>query len=79
MENPLLYKARMDTMETMINEDWALIAIRSPEDPELLSGLDQARNTKARGQDYGHGSFAGCRRSAVAGSCPYTSPGPLVL
>ena len=63
MENPLMYKARidnsledyleyvpkvrMDTMETMINEDWALIAIRTPEDPELLAGLDQSRNTKA--------------------------------
>jgi len=63
IENPLMYKARiensrdehldyvpqfrMDTLETQINEDWALIAIRTPEDPEFLAHLDQGRNARA--------------------------------
>lgn len=51
IENPFMYRARIqgsrleyldyvpqfrkDTLETMIDEDWALIAIRTPEDPEF--------------------------------------------
>jgi aminopeptidase len=31
----------------MIDEDWALIAIRTPEDPEFLARLDQERNAAA--------------------------------
>ncbi len=63
IENPFMYRARiehsrlehldyvpqfrMDTLKTMIDEDWALIAIRTPEDPEFLAGLDQERNAAA--------------------------------
>ncbi len=63
IENPQLYKARiensrddyleyvpksrLDTTGTMIDENWALIAIRTPEDPEILGSLDQDRNARA--------------------------------
>ncbi|HON89367.1 MAG TPA: aminopeptidase [Spirochaetales bacterium] len=63
MENPLLYKSRIEyskekyldyvpelrinATKIMIEEDWALIAIRAPEDPDLLAQLDPARNAKA--------------------------------
>ncbi|MBN1520613.1 MAG: aminopeptidase [Spirochaetales bacterium] len=62
IENPYLYKARIDhsrdqyldyvpqfrkdTLESQIDEDWALIAIRTPEDPEFLGALDQDRNAR---------------------------------
>jgi aminopeptidase len=63
IENPLMYKARIqnslpehldyvpqfrkDSLETMIDEDWALIAVRTPEDPDFLASLDQGRNAAA--------------------------------
>ncbi|MFH2116045.1 MAG: aminopeptidase [Spirochaetota bacterium] len=63
IENPLMYKARIqhsraehldyvpqfrkDSLETMIDEDWALIAVRTPEDPDFLASLDQERNAVA--------------------------------
>lgn len=63
IENPLMYRARventreeyldyvpqfrLDTLKTQIEEDWALIAIRTPEDPGFLSNLDQGRNARA--------------------------------
>lgn len=63
IENPLMYRARIahsaaehlsyvpqfrkDTLQSMIDEDWALIAIRTPEDPEFLAALDQGRNAAA--------------------------------
>ena len=63
IENPLMYKARIqhsqaehleyvpqfrkDNLKTMIEEDWALIAVRTPEDPDFLASLDQGRNAAA--------------------------------
>ena len=60
IENPLMYKARIqyskaehlayvpqfrkDSLQTMIEEDWALIAVRTPEDPDFLASLNQERN-----------------------------------
>ncbi|HOX18215.1 MAG TPA: aminopeptidase, partial [Spirochaetales bacterium] len=60
IENPLLYKARVEhsreeyleyvpeirkqALGTMLEEGWALIAIRTPEDQDFLAGLDQTRN-----------------------------------
>jgi len=38
---------RKDSLQTMINEDWALIAVRTPEDPDFLASLDQGRNASA--------------------------------
>lgn len=62
IENPFMYKARiensreeyleyvpqfrLDTLKTQIDEDWALIAIRTPEDPDFLAAMDQTRNAK---------------------------------
>lgn len=62
IESPLMYRARIehsrdehleyvprfrkDSLESMIDEDWALIAIRTPEDPEFLAALDQERNAR---------------------------------
>ena len=62
IENPFMYKARLqhsraeyldyvpkarlDTTGTMIDENWALIAIKSPEDPDFLVELDQERNAR---------------------------------
>ena len=62
IENPLMYQARIEnsldehleyvpsfrksSLESMIDEDWALIAIRTPEDPEFLAALDQGRNAR---------------------------------
>ena len=37
----------LDTTATMIDENWALIAIKSPEDPDFLAELDQGRNSRA--------------------------------
>lgn len=63
IENPYMYKARiqnsrdayldyvpqtrLDNTATMIDENWALIAVRSPEDPDFLAELDQGRNSRA--------------------------------
>lgn len=63
IENPLMYRARiensreehldyvprvrMEALETQIDEGWALIAIRTPEDPEFLANLDQGKNARA--------------------------------
>lgn len=63
IENPFMYKARLehskeeyldyvpktrlDSTGTMIDENWALIAIKSPEDPDFLAELDQSRNARA--------------------------------
>jgi len=60
-ENPFLYKARIEnsrekylnyvpafrteTRRLMVKEDWALIALHGPEDPDILSTLDPVRNT----------------------------------
>ncbi|MBN1241602.1 MAG: aminopeptidase [Spirochaetales bacterium] len=62
IENPLLYKARVahsrdeyleyvpelrkQALATMLEEGWALIAVRTPEDPDFLVGLDQKRNAR---------------------------------
>lgn len=62
MENPLLYKARIENSKEefldyvpelrinatkiLLDEDWALIAIRAPEDPDFLAVLDPARNAR---------------------------------
>lgn len=62
IENPLLYKARVahsreeyleyvpevrkQALATMLEEGWALIAVRTPEDPDFLACLDQARNAR---------------------------------
>lgn len=61
-ENPYLYSARvrcareeyleevpsfrLDFQKTLLEEKWALIAIRTPEDPDVLAGLDPARNAR---------------------------------
>jgi aminopeptidase len=60
IENPLLYKARIEhskeeylsyvplfrteTMHLLVEENWALIALKGTEDPEILSTLDPVRN-----------------------------------
>ncbi|MCX7023304.1 MAG: aminopeptidase [Spirochaetes bacterium] len=60
IENPALYRARiehsdpgfleyvpqfrLDFLKTLVEENWALIAIRTPEDPGSLAALDQERN-----------------------------------
>lgn len=60
IENPYVYKARItysrmeyleyvpeirkDAASNMLEEKWALIAIRTPEDPDFLTDLDQGRN-----------------------------------
>ncbi len=60
-ENPLLYKARIDnskdkyldyvpafrteTLRLMVEENWALIALKGTEDPDILATLDPERNT----------------------------------
>ena len=62
-ENPLLYKARVEnsrdkyldyvpafrieTQRLLVEENWALVALKGTEDPDFLSTLDPARNTKA--------------------------------
>jgi aminopeptidase len=62
VENPYLYEARIGhsreeyldyvppfrvkMMEEMIADGWALIAIKSPEDPDMLERLDQGRNAR---------------------------------
>ena len=62
-ENPLLYKARIENsrekyldyvpafrteaLRLMVEENWALIALNGTEDPDILTTLDPARNTKA--------------------------------
>ena len=62
-ENTLLYKARIEhsddkylgyvpsfkteTQRLLVEENWALIVIAGPEDPEALATLDPVRNTKA--------------------------------
>ena len=61
VENPYLYKARVensrdeylsyvpkfrtDMDKTMLEEKWALIALKGEEDPDFLSGLDPKRNS----------------------------------
>ncbi|MEA1911318.1 MAG: aminopeptidase, partial [Spirochaetota bacterium] len=62
-ENPLLYKARIEnseekyldyvpafkteTLRLMVEENWALIALKGTEDPDILATLDPDRNTIA--------------------------------
>lgn len=62
IENPYLYAARarharpeyleevprfrLEFMERLLEEKWALIAIRTPEDPDFLADLDQERNSR---------------------------------
>ena len=62
-ENPLLYKARIEnskeeyldyvpvfrteTLRLLVEENWALIALKGTEDPNLLANLDPDRNTIA--------------------------------
>ncbi len=61
VENPYLYKARVENSEeeylsyvpqfridmdnTMLKERWALVALKGEEDPDFLSGLDPKRNS----------------------------------
>lgn len=61
-ENPLLYKARVEnsgdkyldyvpafrteTQRLLVEENWALIALNGTENPDLLTTLNPARNTK---------------------------------
>ena len=61
-DNPALYKARIEYSEaeyldyaprsryesygSMIDEDWAVLSIHAPEDPDFLSGLDSERNAR---------------------------------
>lgn len=61
-DNPALYKARIEHSEAeyldyaprsryepygiMIDEDWAVLSIHAPEDPDFLSGLDPERNAR---------------------------------
>lgn len=61
-DNPALYRARIEHSEpefldyaprsryepygSMIDEDWALVSIHSPEDPDFLANLDPARNAR---------------------------------
>lgn len=63
IENPVMYRARiehsreeyleyvprtrLEAMKAMIEEDWALIAVRTPEDPDFLAPLDRDRNARA--------------------------------
>jgi aminopeptidase len=63
VENALLYKARIenskeeyldyvpkirtDVQKTMIDENWALIALKGSEDPDMLRDLDPGRNATA--------------------------------
>ncbi len=60
IENPAMYAARikhsapefldyvpqfrLDFLKGLVEEKWALIAIRTPEDPDALAGMDQERN-----------------------------------
>jgi len=61
-DNPSLYRARIEHSEeefldyapraryeplgSMIDEDWAILSIHSPEDPDFLANLDPARNSR---------------------------------